>query len=352
MRIIYAVLALLLNISIFAQNHDKELRDLYYSGKFNELVKISAEYLKSDSLNPIINLWYGEGLVELGFFNEAKPFVQKAIENIEDNDGRKAWAINYLARIEFLNQNKFKAKQLFLDCINTDSNSKAWESAKYLLVELGLDDYYSDFEMVESEHIIFHFQPNSIVPDKEQFVESREKAFQKISEFFGVKIPKKIDFIVWNSNEDAKKLGIKSLGYASPKFCVIHSRSNQTRGHEITHIITHYLSNDQIKTRFINEGTAVCCDLSNNNRLEIIKKQKETDSTQVVVSIKEAWTNPRAYPEWVYYPLAGEFVFRILDRWGKDELFELLKNQTYENALLIYGEELNTIISELENEIN
>jgi hypothetical protein len=348
----FLILLIYLGNYIFAQNYDKELRDLYYSEKFNELIKISSEYLKYDSLNPAFNLWYGEGLVELGFVNEAKPFVQKAIENIEDSDGRKAWAINYLARIEFLNQNKFKSKQLFLDCINIGSNSNARESAKYLLVELGLGDYYSDFEVVESEHIIFHFQPNSIVPDKEQFIESREKAFQKISEFFGVKIPKKIDFIVWNSNEDAKKIGIKFLGYASPKFCVIHSRSNQTRGHEITHVITHYLSNDQIKTRFINEGTAVWCDLSNNNRLEIIKKQKETDSTQVIVSIKEAWANPRAFPEWVYYPLAGEFVNRLLVKWGKDKLIQLLGNQTYENALLIYGEELNTIISELENEIN
>jgi len=352
MRIIYAVFALLLNISIFAQNHDKELRDLYYSAQFNQLIQVSAEYLESDSLNPVFNLWHGEGLVELGFFNKGKPYVQKAIEYIGDNDSRKAWALNYLARIEFLTQNKLKAKQLFIDCIASNTSPKAIESSKFLLVELGLHDFYSDFEVVESEHITFHFQPNSIVNNKDEFVELREKAFQKISEFFGVKIPKKIDFIIWNSNEDAKKLGIKSLGYANAKFCVIHSRSNQTRGHEITHVITHYLANDQIKTRFINEGIAVCFDLSNNNRLEIINNQKEKDSTQVIVSIKEAWTNPKAYPEWVYYPLAGEFVFRILDKWGKNKLIDLIKNQTYENALLIYGEELNAIISELENEIN
>lgn len=352
MRIIYILFTLLLNVSILAQNLDKELRDLYYSRKFNELIKISAEYLKSDSLNPVFNLWYGEGLVELGFFNEGKPYVQKAIENIKDNDGRKAWALNYLARIEFLTQNKLKAKQLLIDCISTNSTQKAIESAEYLLIELGLDDYYFNFEVIESEHITFHFQPNSIVTDKEQFIESREKAFQKILKFFGVKIPKKIDFIVWNSNEDAKKIGIKSLGYASPKFCVIHSRSNQTRGHEITHIITHYLSNDQIKTRFVNEGIAACFDLSNNNRLEIVKKQKKTDSTQVIVSIKEAWANPKAYSEWVYYPLAGEFLSRLLDKWEKNKLLELLKNQTYENALSIYGDELNKIINELENEIN
>jgi hypothetical protein len=348
----FFILLIFLGNYIFGQNYDKGLRDLYYSEKFNELVKISAEYLKSDSLNPALNLWYGESLVELGFVNEAKPFVQKAIENIEDNDGRKAWAINYLARIAFLNQNKLKAKQLFLDCIDTDSNTRSKESAKYLLVELGLDDYYSDFEVVESEHIVFHFQPNSIVPAKEQFIESREKAFQKISEFFGVKIPKKIDFIVWNSNEDAKNLGIKLLGYANPKFCLIHSLSNQTDGHEITHVITHYLSNDQIRTRFINEGIAVRFNLSNGDRLKIIKKLKEKDSTNIVVSIKDAWNNTLQYPNWVYYPLAGEFVNRLLLKWGKDKLIQLLGNQTYENALLIYGEELNTIISELENEIN
>ncbi|MBK7228240.1 MAG: hypothetical protein IPH97_05115 [Ignavibacteriales bacterium] len=352
MKSIYAVFALLLNISIFAQNHDKELRDLYYSAQFNQLVQVSAEYLESDSLNPVFNLWHGEGLVELGFFEEGKPYVQKAIENIEDNDTRKPWALNYLARIEFLSQNKLKAKQLFIDCINSNTNPKAIESSKYLLVELGLHDFYSEFEVVESEHITFHFQPNSIVSNIDEFVELRENAIQKISEFFGVKIPKKIDFIVWNSNEDAKKIGIKSLGFANPQFCVIHSRPNQTLGHEITHVITHYLANDQIKTRFINEGIAVWFDLSNNNRLEIINNQKEKDSTQAIVSIKEAWNNPTVYPEWVYYTLAGEFINRILDKWGRENLVELLKNQTYDNAVLIYGNEIDEVIFKLENEIN
>ena len=154
MKSIYAVFALLLNISIFAQNHDKELRDLYYSAQFNQLVQVSAEYLESDSLNPVFNLWHGEGLVELGFFNEGKPYVQKANENIEDHDSRKAWAVNYLARIEFLSQNKLKAKQLFIDCIDSNTSPKAIESSKFLLVELGLHDFYSDFEVVETEHIL------------------------------------------------------------------------------------------------------------------------------------------------------------------------------------------------------
>lgn len=352
MNFIYIFIILIFNYSIFAQNLEKELDELYVSGKYDEVIVKVNELLVSQPENSNLNLLLGRSYVDKGLFNEGEVYLLNVCENPNSKIWMKAWAMNYLGRINYLKGNRFLAKKYFIDCINLNATKNVTNASKNLLIVSGLDDFYLNFEVVESEHITFHFQPNSIGIKKDEFVELREKAFQKISEFFGVKIPKKIDFIVWDSNEDARKLGIKSLGHAEPKFCVIHSRSNQTLGHEITHVITQYLAYDQIKTRLINEGIAVCFDLSNNNRLDIIDKQKENDSTQVIVSIKKAWNNSKAYPEWVYYPLAGELVFRMLNKWGKDKLLELLINQTYENALSIYGDELNTIISELENEIN
>jgi hypothetical protein len=346
------LITIFLNVQLRAQDYQKELGDLYNSRNFDEVIIKAKEYLKSDSTNPGLNLVIGRALVDKGFFNEGLLYLQKIVENNKNKNWMRAWAMNYLGRVQFLLGDKLKSKQYLVDCINLNATKNVTRQSKLMLINFGFDDFYSNFEIIESKHFTFYFQPQTIVNNKIEFIDLREKAYLENNNFFEVSIPKKIDFFIWNENLDAVQLGLKELGFAIPEFCVIHSRANQTHGHEITHVITHYLANDQIKTRFINEGIAVCFDLSNNNRLEIINKQKAKDSIQVKVSINEAWANPKTYPKWVYYPLAGEFVFRIFDRWGKDKIIHLIKNQTYENALLIYGEELNTIISELKNEIN
>ena len=85
-------------------------------------------------------------------------------------------------------------------------------------------------------------------------------------------MPKKIDFFVWTSREDAKKLMNAKLGFAKPSFCVVHSHYQQTKGHEMTHVIANYTSKISNKTRFINEGTAVCFDQTNRKYTDQIKK--------------------------------------------------------------------------------
>ncbi len=352
MKIICFLSAILLNVLILAQDYQKVLGDLYNSGKIDEVLIKAKEYIKSDSANAQLNLILGRALVDKGLFSEGLPYLQKVVNNNKNKNWMRAWGMNYLGRIYLMRGDKSISKQYFIDCINLNATKNVTRLSKLMLVNLGYDDFYSNFETIESKHITFHFQPNSVVTNKAEFIDLRENAFIEINNFFEVKIPKKIEFFVWNSNHDAKEIGLRELGFAIPQFCIIHSMANQTLGHELTHIISNYISDKKIETKFIKEGVAVCFDLSKENKLQIAKKLKETDSVEIKVSIKKAWKDSKAYPEWVYYSLAGEFVHRLLDRWGKEKLIELLKNQTYENALSIYGDELNKIINELENEIN
>lgn len=352
LRINFILLSFMFSYSIFAQINDKELSIQYNSGEFDSVIANATKLLLIEPENPTLNLLLGRSLVEKGLLSDAEPYLLKVIENSESKTWMKAWGMNYFARIQFLLGDKLKSKQYLINCVKLNATNNVTKSSKGMLINLGLDDFYSDFKAVETEHFIFYFQSQTVVTKIEDFIEIREKAFVDITNFFDVKIPKKIDFFVWNLNEDAKQIGLKNLGFAIPEFCVIHSKANQTSGHEITHVITNYLSDNQIKTKFINEGVAVCFDLSNNNRLEIAKQEKVKDSFKDIVSIKKAWKDARSYPDWVYYPLAGEFICRIIDKWGKEKLIELLKNQTYENAVSIYGDKLDAIISELESEIN
>jgi len=244
--------------------------------------------------------------------------------------------LNYLGRIEFFNDNREAAKLHLENCLEMDATKNVNKTSKGLLLLSGMDVFYKDWTKVETEHFLFRFQPNTLVSDMNQFAKIREDAFIEINSFFNSVIPKKIDFIVWNGNEDAREIGIKSLGFARPVECIIHSRFNQTRGHEITHVIVRDITKLNSRTRFINEGIAVAFDLTKDNKLDVAKKIKHEEGFDGQVSISEAWNNPTKYPEWVYYPLAGELIKRIIENGGNEKFLKLVANQDYTYATSLW----------------
>jgi hypothetical protein len=66
------------------------------------------------------------------------------------------------------------------------------------------------------------------------------------------------------------------------------------------------------------------------------------------IAIKDCWTAGEKYVDEILYPLSGLFVKELIDNFGKEKFLELFKNQTYENAKLIFGNKLDTMIEELE----
>src|SRR5690606_29869589 len=92
------------------------------------------------------------------------------------------------------------------------------------------------------------------------------------------------------------------LGFANPNFCIVHTHYQQTIGHEMTHVISHYTSEILNKSRFINEGTAVYFDQSRQDRLKQIKHWMATNNNQI--SVKDFWENGATYSEEVLYPLS------------------------------------------------
>lgn len=213
----------------------------------------------------------------------------------------------------------------------------------------GKDEFYKNWLTVNSRHFIFHFPPNSLVTNKQQFADNHEQAYAKLNSFFNTSVPRKTDYFVWNYSQEAEKFGIGVLSFALPELCIIHVHAQQSIGHEITHIITHYMPGSTgIKTKFINEGIATYFDLNNRTVYGGPGFRKPDEK----ISLKEAWLNDYKYSDYVYYFLGGEVLKILNQKFGKIKLLQLIENQSYENAKKLYGKELDKVIEEVEKKVN
>ncbi|WP_346856722.1 tetratricopeptide repeat protein [uncultured Draconibacterium sp.] len=326
---------------------EQELNNLYSSKKTDQLIDKAIEYLKSDPDNLNYNVILGRTLTEIGNYNEALPYLQFAVDN-GDSSGKEL-GLGFLGICYYMLSDFEKSESALRACINLNTSHNANEISARVAGLLGYEEFYNDWKVVESNNFCFHFQ-NMDDTEIRRYVESREKAFKEINTFFESSLPKKIDFFVWDSREDAKRILHKDLGFAEPAYCIIHSYFNQSKGHEITHVISHYTWAISEKTRFINEGTAVCFDQTNQNRLNKVKYWIRTNDKRI--EIRDFWQNGREYSEEVLYPLAGLFVQELIEKFGREKFLEFFKNQSYENAQVVYGMELFMFIKEFENRIN
>lgn len=343
------ILSILLLASVFANAQSSEMEQLgklYMSGNFEETIKRATEYLSTDKDNIDYKLLLGRALTDYGEFEEAIPHLKYSAENDQYNSWRKAWARGYLGSCYYMVSDYEKSKSEFEACINLNATSNATNYASNRILQFGYDKFFNDWKVVDSDNFRFHFQEMDD-SDIKVYVNSREKAFQEINDFFNSRVPKKIDFFVWDSRDDAKKILHANLGFADPNYCVVHSHFNQTRGHEMTHVISNYLAKNMVKTSLINEGTSVCFDLSNQDKEKIVKEWIEKNDKKI--NIKDMWVNWQNYPEELSYPLSGAFVKTLIDTFGEEEFLTFFTDQRYENAKEVFGDEIDVLIEDFEN---
>ena len=343
------LLTLIALIALGQSNSVDELNQIYMSGDKEKAIEMATELLKASHDNIQYKLVLGRALADMGKFKDAIPHLEFTATNAPGSNWRKAWALDYLGGCYFMTDRYYDAKKAIDACIQMNATQNATNDATRKSLLYGTNEYYNDWKIIESDHFRFHFQ-NMSETDRNKFVSSSETAFQTINAFFESDLPKKIDVIVWTSREDAMNLLRASLGFANPENCVVHTHYQQTRGHEITHVISYYSTEMISRNRFINEGTAVCFDLSNNDRIQQVKKWK-TDNNRKI-SILDFWENSNNYPEEIVYPLAGIFVKAIIDTFGKEKYIEFIGNQTYEHAKSVFGEELDQLIQDFEKKVN
>ncbi|WP_418602140.1 tetratricopeptide repeat protein [Hwangdonia sp.] len=323
-----------------------EMSIAFKNKEFEKVIKLGKQLIESEPNDFDGLLGIGKAYNILNEFNNAIPYLEKAI-NCSEKDWQFAWSNIELMESNFAIGNLDKAKEYYNKSLEYKGTKNSTKKLKGLALLYGFDEVYENWKILETDNIIFHFQNGTSIIDKENYIKERENAFLNINTFFSSDLPKKIDFFVWKSNEEAMKVLNTSLGFSKPKYCISHNRDNQTKGHEIAHNISFWLDKANTRNRLINEGIGVYFDQTNTNRLEKAKKVIQNQK----IDIKELWINGKDYPENILYPIAGAFI-KCLVLNDKEKFLELCKKQSYENAELIYGTELEKIISEFNENLN
>lgn len=358
-KIIFSIIFLLISLDSFAEENLMSV--LFAEGKTDEVIIKSQKLLKTDPKNPDNNFTLGAALEMKEQFKEAVPYLKNAIKYSNKNDFIYEIALSHLATTYYATGKYNESKTGFNEILGKSNNDSILSySLKYSKL-FGLSKEYENWNNITSDNFVFHFQPGTKVTNTKEYIDDREKTFSTINSFFKVKkFPKKIDFFVWNSGEDSMKIINMNPGFSKPEYCLIHSYYDQTLGHEMTHIIANFSGTPNIKTPFITEGIAIYFDQNIADKATLAKKrinkwsQKHTFNK---INLKDLWQ--KDWDEWqrievnfITDPLAAGFVGLLIEIKGREKFLELYKNQTYENAVKIYGKkELENLIKSYENYI-
>lgn len=348
MKRIFTPLLILISMIWFGQNPViEDLWSLYNAHNYKSAIEKAKPLLENDPNSLDLNLILGRSYTEEKDYDTAVPYLEFAVKNDHTNSWRKPWALAYLGTCYFMQQKYDDAEKSIKASLTLKATKNAAANAYYRSVNFGFHAFYQNWKTVETDNFRFHFQRMSET-EIENFILPRVAAYKTINDFFKSTLPKKIDVFVWGSREDAREILKARLGFSLPEFCVVHTYYDQTVGHEITHVISNYTSDISFKTAFINEGTAVCFDQTDQDRLKQVKDWVAANNKHI--AIMDYWKN-RTEDE-ILYPLAGLFVEKLIDTFGKEKFLAFFSDQTYENAKAIFGDGLDRVIEELENKIN
>lgn len=336
MKKLFTTLLIALSFGIQCQN-SQDLSALFQSRNYDKVIEIGKQIIEKQPNNFEAYHLIGRSLVEKNNFEEAIPYLEKS-KMIEAPKWMQSWSFVSLGVCHYYLDDTEKARTHLIAAIGQAGTSNSVKSANSYLVEFQLHDYFGGWKMVETENIRFHFQQG--ITNGMLFSEAKTKALKINNQFFGATLPKKIDYYVWSKPSESKVIVGKDIGFAVPKLCIINSRENQSDGHEITHILSHHAFKPIKKNHLINEGVAVAFDLSGKDRMKEAKKVFTKKMT-----IKSLMKNSLEYPENICYPIAGAFIQFLRSKKGDETLKVLIKEQTWENLVVLYGE---GIIAEFE----
>ncbi len=317
----------------FSQNIE-ELEKLYAKKEYGQVITLGIEGLKDYPDNPRINMLVGRAYTDTRQFEKAIPYLKKGTISKDNLNWVQAWSYAYLGSCYYFTEDRKKSKESLNECLKLNATENSSKTAQGLLGLMQMSDFYNNWETIETEYIRFHFQESKNINNKELFIKNREAAYQEINKFFNAKPLKKIDFFVWDDPQQASNILKQELGFANSNFCMINSRNDQTRGHELTHILVSYGISPTSATRLINEGVAVYFDQTNRDRFSVAKESISGNDFDVI----DLWENPKKYPNEYYYTIGGALISFLFEKGTDDQLKRLLKDQTVKSARSIYSD--------------
>jgi hypothetical protein len=352
MRKIFIGLALLCYVFVSnAQSPNlKKMWKLYDDKKYEKLIEFGTELLKKDSMNIEYNFWVGRAYYREDEIDKAFPHFLKAAQHNDPHSTIRARANIYLGIYYFFKEDKEKSKEVLDDSRKIETYSNIEESSEMWYEMFGFDQFYNDWSLFETDHFRFYFQDTTDINYK-RFISDCELAFTNINLFFESEIPKKIDYFIWGSRIDAKNILKRNLSFTGSYLCYIHGGNNETEGHEIAHDIAHYCTEIDESSHFISEGTATYFDQTNLDRKAYFEEL--TDNTKKKkIFVKDVWENWYDYSYDFSYNMAGLFVEELIKKYGREKFIEFYSNQTYKNALEVFGKDFSAFTKKFELDYN
>lgn len=335
----------LLSISTLCFSQIKQMMEALKLNQPDKAIKIGQDS-NNDSNSFEMHFLFAKAYNQKKDYKNAELFIEKA-KVLSNENWQKAW-ISVESIQTYYGLGKIsEAKNVYEKAKEIPGTKNSDNELKYWGILFGFDELYKDWKTVESKNLIFHFQNTISEENIKSIVSSRQDAFDKINSFFKSELPKKIDFFIWDLPGNYNPHLNKNLGFTNPEFCISHNRTNQSAGHEIAHNILHWRNPNSLKLRFINEGIAVYFDQNKNDKMTSAKEINLSNP----VSIQKMWQDGKEIDESLLYPISGAFV-GFLIKYDKDKFLQLSENQTYENAKIIYGDQLDDLISNFTKELN
>ncbi|MCZ4694173.1 hypothetical protein DWB61_05295 [Ancylomarina euxinus] len=328
----YILLIIFLSFSLLLSAQYKDLGKLYSKGKFEKAIEkgmLKLELLPDDA---ILNMIVGRSNVAIGKYKTAIPFLQKALAGKTDQASVQSWCLAELGTAYYHTGQEKMGVESLKKAIGMNATRNCTRFAHNQLMRFQENTFFQKWNIHETKHLRFHFQDESIIENVENYIKQHEEAYLNINNFFKIDLPKKIDFFVWKDREEAHNLFGRPLGFANSERKIINAWYQQTKGHEICHILCDIAIQPMKKSKLINEGICVFFDQTTRNKMDQARKVLPKDEFHLL----ELWESPTQYERDLSYPMGGAFVDFLIHKGGNDKLKQLLKDQTIENAEKIY----------------
>jgi tetratricopeptide (TPR) repeat protein len=331
--------------SSFAQTAG-QVREFFETKSYDYAIKYGKDVIDQKKDEYDTYLLVGRSYNAKYKFAEAIPYLERAKSLKQVPDWVTAWALCELGFSYYATGNKKLSSQNLNGCIKLNATKNSQKTALRYTWVFGFDPFYSNWTTEISENFNFYFQDSTFEPDA--FIKLHEKAFDSLSTFFNCKLPHKIDFFVWAKDTDQlAKTMMRPLAFSKPEFTVVHASRSNSPAHEIMHHILYYAFPDSKNNELITEGTCVYFDLSGRNNLKKLKDDKSTSE----IKVKEYWERGDKFKAEILYPLGGELVKRIFEKFGKEKFILFMADQSLENAYRVFGKELDEVINQLQTDI-
>lgn len=326
---------------------------------FDSNIKCSIKLIKENSsleeFESIINKYDKESKGK-GQLTKSNKKLMYTILN-EDSKAIKHTTFFYkdslILKIEFFIKNKYK------------NNANIIMNTMLKSFELSKKGYESFTTVLEKNWLRYtkgpldiYYEKNSVVAnDIENWTKERLEAFGYICGYLKTDwvYDEKIKIYIFDSMEEGFKYGLE-LGFSSIGNRKIFTLYNQSRGHELTHIISANMNKlaspsklPWIPSLLILEGLATHLDMSRWDHHGIAKRVLEKNNYEIKL-LGENFRNVKKKNK--SYKLAASFVKYLIDSYGIDLFLKFYSQSEYseeESFLKYYGKSGEKIIEEWES---